>query len=427
MKTLWRAAGSVGGLIVVAALLQCGSSHTVPLLTITTAVLPNGTAGTPYSEQVQASGGVGPYRWGVGAGTLPANLQLQSDGANTATISGNPDTPVQGDPFTVKVIDSANQSASQPYHLSILALPDTLTLSPASLNFNGQMDGTASGTQSTTLTNTGGNAVAINSIVPTGNNAADFSQSNTCRPSVPAGANCQITVTFAPGQAGPRVASITITDDTSGSPHQLGLSGVGLSEGANATLSAKSLTFSGQEVGTTSPMQTLTLTNYGAATLNIASIAASGNFSESSTCATTLASEANCAINVLFSPTAPGTLTGTLSVSDNVVGSPQTITLNGTGAASGTPVLTGYCTGTLADPNQCGSSLSADCPAGEVAIGPTNMLCGTAGYVNIDNSRGCTGQLRTETFSGKCVTGPASAASRAMARGSCQTTERIEE
>lgn len=238
MKTLWRAARAVAGLIVVAALLHCGSSHTVPTLTITTAALPNGTAGTQYTEQVQATGGVGPFLWGLKTGVLPNNLQLQSSGTNIAIISGMPDTPVQSDQFTVKVTDSATQSASQPYTLSILGLPDTLTLSPATLNFDAQLDGTTSPTQSATLTNTGDTAVAINSVAPTGNNAADFSQRNNCVPNLAAGANCVITVTFTPGQAGPGVAAITINDDTEGSPHQLGLNGIGLSPGANATLSA---------------------------------------------------------------------------------------------------------------------------------------------------------------------------------------------
>lgn len=420
MKTIWRATASVACLIVVAALLECGSSHTIPPLIINTAALPNGTAGTPYSEQVQASGGVGPYNWGLGTGTLPANLQIQSNGTSTATISGTPDTPVQGDSFTIKVSDSASQSASQPYKVSILALPDTLTLSSASLNFNAQLNGTASGTQSATLTNTGSAAVAINSVASTGNNAADFGQSNTCLSSLAAGASCAITVTFTPSQAGPRVASITIDDDTTGSPHQIGLNGIGLSAGANATLSAASLTFNGQEIGTTSPPLTLTLTNYGEAALNIASISASGNFSQSSTCGPTLAPGANCPINVSFSPASSGALTGSLSVNDNMTGSPQTVTLSGNGAASGTPVLSGFCVDNSSDPNECGrASQSADCPVGEAAASPSSFECSEiSSPTPIDNSKGCTGTFHTVSFRGVC--GTQAAASRVAARKSCK-------
>jgi hypothetical protein len=230
-------------------------------------------------------------------------------------------------------------------------------------------------------------------------------------------------VTFTPNQAGPRVASITINDDTAGTPHQLGLNGIGLSSGANATLSANSLTFNGQEVGTTSPPLTLTLTNYGEAILNISGIAASGNFSESTTCGATLAPGANCPINVSFSPTAHGTLTGTLSVTDNMTDSPQAVALNGTGAASGTPVLTGICTGATVESNLCGAAVDlAACPVGAVAIGLTNMECGITGnFVNIDSSRGCAVKTRTDNIpDGRCATVAASASSRAASRPSCK-------
>jgi hypothetical protein len=419
MKTLWRVAGSVAGLIVVAALLQCGSGHKIAPLTITTAALPNGTAGTQYSQQVQATGGVGPYNWGLDAGTLPANLQLQSDGSNTATVSGTPDTPIQNDPFTVKVSDSANQSASQPYKVSILALPDTLTLSPASLNFNAQLDGTASGTQSANLTNTGTVEVAINGVAPSGNNAGDFTQSNTCKSSLAAGANCVITVTFTPGQAGPRVAAITINDDTEGSPHQLGLNGIGLTPGANATVSASSLTFSGQEVGTTSPTQTLSLTNYGEATLNIGTIAASANFSETNTCGATLAAGANCPINVSFSPTASGTLTGTLSVTDNVTGSPQAVTLSGSGVSGSTLVLNGLCENSDPALGCDAADDLAECPAGLVATSPASIECFT-NIATVDHSRTCSAKTRRGTVSGNCAAVPAGPASRVTSRRSCK-------
>src|SRR5207248_11560613 len=42
---------------------------------------------------------------------------------------------------------------------------------------------------------------------------------------------------------------------------------------------------------------------------------------------------ANCSINVTFTPTALGARTGTLSVTDNAGGSPQTVALSGNGTA----------------------------------------------------------------------------------------------
>ena len=234
MKSLLQFALSVTCLVAVATLLECGggSSQSVQPLIITSATLPNGAAGTQYNQSVQATGGVAPYTWSVSNGILPHNLQLGSSNSNSDTISGTPDTPVQAEAFSIKVTDFAGQSATQQYKVSILGLPDTLTLSPASLSFNPRLDGTASATQTATLTNTGTSAVAVNSVLSTGNNSSDFTQSNTCASGLEPGANCAISVTFTPSQAGPRVASITINDDTTGDPHQLGLNGIGLTTGA---------------------------------------------------------------------------------------------------------------------------------------------------------------------------------------------------
>src|SRR5437667_145158 len=100
-----------------------------------------------------------------------------------------------------------------------------------------------------------------------------------------------------------------------------------------ASLSPTSLTFASQAVGTTSGAQTVTLTNTGTATLATSSIVASGDFAQTNNCGSSVAVGGNCRINVTFSPTASGTRTGSLRVTDNASGSPQTACLTGTGTA----------------------------------------------------------------------------------------------
>jgi hypothetical protein len=102
-----------------------------------------------------------------------------------------------------------------------------------------------------------------------------------------------------------------------------------------ASLSPTSLTFASQNVGSTSAAQTITLTNGGTAALTITSIAASGDYAQTNTCGTSLAASANCTISITFTPTAAGTRTGAITVSDNAAGSPQTASLTGTGTAVG--------------------------------------------------------------------------------------------
>jgi hypothetical protein len=80
-----------------------------------------------------------------------------------------------------------------------------------------------------------------------------------------------------------------------------------------------------------SSAQAITLTNTGTAVLSISGIAASGDFSQTNTCGGTLAVNATCQVSIIFTPTAIGQRTGTLTMSDNATCSPQTVTLSGAG------------------------------------------------------------------------------------------------
>jgi hypothetical protein len=101
---------------------------------------------------------------------------------------------------------------------------------------------------------------------------------------------------------------------------------------AEVALSATTRTFSAQLVGTTSAVQTVALSNTGAATLAIASIAATGDYSETNSCGSSVAGGASCLINVTFTPTAPGTRAGKIIIKDNAAGSPQAVQLTGIGS-----------------------------------------------------------------------------------------------
>lgn len=356
IKRLQRSTIFVLCLVLAVALSRCGGANqTVLPLTILPASLPNGTLATLYRQTIQVGGGVAPFNWSL-IGELPHNLQLVPDSGNSATISGTPDTAAQGVAFSIKVTDSANQSATQAFTVSILGEPDTLSFSPTTgLSFSPQLVGTASATQAETVNNNGTLAVAINSTGLTGINAADFGQTNNCGSSLAAGANCGLIVTFRPNQMGMRSASIKIVDSTLGSPHSVSLSGVGLTSGTNATLSTSILTFGNQGVGTTSPAQSLMLSNYGTTTLTIMSIAASADFGETDTCSgSSLASGASCTINVTFKPSAAGSASGTLSITDDALSSPQIVLLGGTGVTSMCIPQGGSCFGP--GPNHC-------CPA----------------------------------------------------------------
>jgi hypothetical protein len=108
------------------------------------------------------------------------------------------------------------------------ALAPAVSLSPTSLSFGNQQVNTTSAASTVTLTNSGDAALTINSIGLSGTNSGDFAQSNTCPGTLAAGASCTIRVTFTPTATDSRSASVTITDNASGSPQSVALSGTGV-------------------------------------------------------------------------------------------------------------------------------------------------------------------------------------------------------
>jgi hypothetical protein len=68
----------------------------------------------------------------------------------------------------------------------------------------------------------------VASIGISGNNATDYSESDTCvGESLPPGGSCTVTVTFTPSVKGYRTANLSITDDGGGSPQVVALTGLG--------------------------------------------------------------------------------------------------------------------------------------------------------------------------------------------------------
>ena len=71
-----------------------------PSLVIATTGLPAAIQGQEYEDEIEATGGIGPFTWSISSGTLPAGMQLDSDG----TLGGYPATPGTFD-VTLEVTD----------------------------------------------------------------------------------------------------------------------------------------------------------------------------------------------------------------------------------------------------------------------------------------------------------------------------------
>ncbi|MGO8789420.1 MAG: choice-of-anchor D domain-containing protein [Terriglobia bacterium] len=111
---------------------------------------------------------------------------------------------------------------------SVEAMPFP-TLSPTSLSFGQENDGTATPAQTVTLANAGSALLSISSIGTQGANFFDYVQTNNCGASLAAGTNCAINVQFKPASYGyTSIASLAVADNASGSPQTASLTGTGL-------------------------------------------------------------------------------------------------------------------------------------------------------------------------------------------------------
>ena len=230
-------------------------------------------------------------------------------------------------------------------NFKLLGCGDT-SLSPASgLAFGAVATGNTSASQTATLTNGQSVVLNINSVGFTGANSTDFTQTNNCGSSLSAGASCSIDVTFTPGALGSRSATLTVADDAGNSPQTIGVSGTGATP---VTISSATLNFGNVTLGASSTAPAVTLTNNQNIALTNISIVATAPFSQVNTCGTSIGPGAKCKITVTFTPTVLGTKTGTVTITDSAVNSPQTIAVKGTGASPVTFSPTSLNFGTVA-------------------------------------------------------------------------------
>jgi len=243
----------------------------------------------------------------------------QASGRLTVTAPSNPNLAPPGYYMLFLV-----NSSGVPSVAAMVSISGSVGLLQTGLNFNTQVLGTSSGTQTTTLANNQPAPMKISSITVSG----DFAQSNNCVSPLSPNATCLINVTFAPTAVGSRTGTLTVTDDAANSPQTASLTGTGL---LPVALSGSSFGFGAQVVSTTSAAKTVILKNNQSVPLNISSIAASGDFAQTNNCLSPLASNASCTISMTFKPTALGARIGAVTVTDDANTSPQSANLNGSG------------------------------------------------------------------------------------------------
>jgi len=110
---------------------------------------------------------------------------------------------------------------------SLQALAQTVTVTPTSLSFGNQVEGTTSSVRKVTLKNGQSSAITITSIT---SNLSDYAATNNCPVSpttLAAAATCTISITFKPSALGARSGTLTVADSGGSSPQLVTLSGTG--------------------------------------------------------------------------------------------------------------------------------------------------------------------------------------------------------
>jgi hypothetical protein len=227
----------------------------------------------------------------------------------------------------ITIADNAPDSP-QSMPLSGNGVTPAVSLLPGSLIFPGQYILSSSAPQMVAVTNAGTGTLTIASIAASG----DYQQANNCGSNLLPGGSCSIYVTFTPTVLGQDNGALTVSDNASGSPESVPLSGMGAV--AMVSLSPASLSFANQDIFTSSAQQDVTLTNVGTAALTINSINATGDYQQTNNCGSSLPAGNSCTIYFSFIPTTLGGDNETATLSDNAVDSPQTMSLTGTGVTS---------------------------------------------------------------------------------------------
>jgi hypothetical protein len=317
------------------------------------------TGGSPATLQTPTVTG----DFAISANTCTATLAASTACAISITFTPTATGTRSG---TLSMTDSAGTQTAQLTGTG--NSPATDTLSPLALTFATQQITTTSAPQQVTLTNAGGVALTL---IAASVSPGDFAVTNACGTSLAANATCALAVTFTPTATGARTATLTVSDQFR--TQTVALTGTGAAP-PGVSLTPSALTFPATGVGLVSAAQPLTLTNNGGLPLTLAAPTLAANFTlAANSCGATLAPNATCTLQIAFTPTTPGPLTGTLTLTDNAPNSPQTVNLAGT-AIDFTLAPNGPTTATLASGSDATYALllsSAASLSGSIALSCT--------------------------------------------------------
>ena len=200
-----------------------GTTSGASTLTVSNTGTANEVLATPYFTIT----GANPTSFAnSGGGTCANGGTIAPSASCTITLTFTPST-TGALAATINITGTVNGSNGLT-GMGVSAVPPAVTLSPASIAYGNQDDGTSSPPTQVRLTNSGTGTLTITSIALTGVNPTEFSiNTNTCGASLAPSASCTWNVVFSPATAGSKSASVTVTTNAASSPDAVTLTGTG--------------------------------------------------------------------------------------------------------------------------------------------------------------------------------------------------------
>ena len=166
----------------------------------------------------------------AGGTVLPANGTYYPAGT-TVNLTATPTSGYSFSNWTGSVANSStaattitlNAPQTVTANFTVTTAP-VVTLTPSALTFTA-LAGATSTAQTVLLKNTGTAALTISGVSITGTNSTSFAQTNPCVTTLAINASCSISVTFTATAAGTYSATLSITDNATGSPQTVSLAG----------------------------------------------------------------------------------------------------------------------------------------------------------------------------------------------------------
>ena len=355
-----------------------GSGVSQPFLTLTpaTIVFPDQSVDTASPYQVVTVGNSGSTSLTLNASAFSIASPFAQTNNCPASLAANATCtvniaflPTQEGAFSGDMFVSSNTNfmSNTTVTLSGTGFIGTpaLTLSSAGLVFNPQTIGTTSTTQYVSVVNTSNTQVTIFGESVTG----DYTLTG-CIQTLSPGQTCLVRVAFVPTATGTRSGVVTLTDSTPLKTHTFTVTGTGVAATSTLSIDPPSLAFAGMGVGAESGNLTIQVTNTGDFSVNITRVFTTGDFRLYTTgCVQNLRAAGICNITVQFVPTAVGARSGSVVLEDTATGSPQSVTLTGTGLATSAAAIVSPDNFNL----------------GTQAVGTTSAITDTVTLTNIGN------------------------------------------